>query len=228
MSLADDGRPLSLTWHYTPREIVADGVVHGLGVVLGLAGAVALVATALTAHLDWGARAAVAVYAAALVGMLGVSATYNLYPVSPRKWLLRRADHALIYLMIAGTYTPLVTLVGTGRTAWALLAVIWVVAAIGIAVKLFLPGRFDRLSIGLYLVLGWSGLFAYESVIAVLQPTALWLLAIGGLLYSVGVVFHVWRSLPFQNAIWHAFVLAATACHYGTVWASVSGVSALT
>ena len=228
MSLADDGRPLSLTWHYTPREIVADGVVHGLGVVLGLAGAVALVATALTAHLDWGARAAVAVYAAALVGMLGVSATYNLYPVSPRKWLLRRADHALIYLMIAGTYTPLVTLVGTGRTAWALLAVIWVVAAIGIAVKLFLPGRFDRLSIGLYLVLGRSGLFAYESVIAVLQPTALWLLAIGGLLYSVGVVFHVWRSLPFQNAIWHAFVLAAAACHYGTVWASVSGVSALT
>ena len=228
MSLAEDGRPLSLNWHYTPREILADGVVHGLGVVLGLAGAVALVTTALTAHLGWGERAAIAVYATAMVGMLGVSATYNLYPVSPRKWLLRRADHALIYLMIAGTYTPLVTLVGTGATAWALLAVIWVVAAIVIAVKLFLPGRFDRLSIGLYLMLGWSGLLAYESVIAALQPTALWLLAVGGLLYSVGVVFHVWRSLPFQNAIWHAFVLAATACHYGTVWASVSGVASLT
>ncbi|MGV7033752.1 PAQR family membrane homeostasis protein TrhA [Methylobacterium symbioticum] len=227
MSLAEDGRPLSVTWHYTPREVFADGVVHGLGVVLGLAGAVALVTTSLTAHLGWGERAAIVVYATAMVAMLGVSATYNLYPVSPRKWLLRRADHALIYLMIAGTYTPLVTLVGTGATAWALLAVIWVVAAIGIAVKLFLPGRFDRLSIGLYLVLGWSGLLAYESVIAALQPTALWLLAVGGLLYSIGVVFHVWRSLPFQNAIWHAFVLAATACHYGTVWASVSGASAL-
>ena len=224
MSLADDGRPLTLTWHYTPREIVADGVIHGLGVVFGLAGAAALVATALTAHLGVGERAAVVLYAAALVLMLGVSAMYNLYPVSPRKWLLRRADHALIYLMIAGTYTPLVALVGSGMRAYILLAVIWAVALVGIAVKLFLPGRFDRLSIALYLMLGWSGLFAYESVIAALQPTALWLLAIGGALYSIGVIFHVWRKLPFQNAIWHAFVLAATACHYGTIWASLNGL----
>lgn len=224
MSLAEDGRPLTLTWHYTPREIVADGVIHGLGVVLGLAGAVALVATALTAHLGFGERAAIVLYATALVLMLGVSAVYNLYPVSPRKWLLRRADHALIYLMIAGTYTPLVALVGSGIRAYLLLALIWLVALVGIAVKLFLPGRYDRLSIGLYLLLGWSGLLAYESVIAALQPTALWLLAIGGLLYSVGVLFHVWRTLPFQNAIWHGFVLAATACHYGTIWASLNGL----
>ncbi|AYO86064.1 MULTISPECIES: PAQR family membrane homeostasis protein TrhA [Methylobacterium] len=225
MSLAEDGRPLTLTWHYTPREIVADGVIHGLGVVLGLSGAVALVATALTAHLGFGERAAVVLYATALVLMLGVSAVYNLYPVSPRKWLLRRADHALIYLMIAGTYTPLVALVGSGTRAYLLLAVIWLVALVGIAIKLFMPGRYDRLSIGLYLMLGWSGLLAYESVIAALQPTALWLLAIGGMLYSVGVLFHVWRTLPFQNAIWHGFVLAATACHYGTIWASLNGLA---
>ncbi|KNY22621.1 hemolysin III family protein [Methylobacterium sp. ARG-1] len=225
MSLAEDGRPLTLTWHYTPREIVADGVIHGLGVVFGLSGAVALVATALTAHLGFGERAAVVLYATALVLMLGVSAVYNLYPVSPRKWLLRRADHALIYLMIAGTYTPLVALVGSGTRAYLLLAVIWLVALVGIAIKLFMPGRYDRLSIGLYLMLGWSGLLAYESVIAALQPTALWLLAIGGMLYSVGVLFHVWRTLPFQNAIWHGFVLAATACHYGTIWASLNGLA---
>lgn len=224
MFLDTDGRPLGLNWHYTRREIVADGVVHCLGVALGLAGAAALVVTALAAHLGWGARAAIIVYAAALVSMLAVSAIYNLHPVSPRKWLLRRADHALIYLMIAGTYTPLVALVGTGGTAYALLAFIWIVAGIGIALKLLLPGQFDRLSIALYLLLGWSGVFAYESVIAALQPTALWLLATGGLLYSLGVVFHVWRTLPFQNAIWHAFVLLATACHYGTIWASLSGV----
>ena len=226
MFLAEDGRPVGLTWHYTPREIVADGVVHGLGVLLGLAGAVALVSMALTEHLGLSERIAVAVYATALVSMLAVSATYNLYPVGRRKWLLRRADHALIYLMIAGTYTPLVALVGTGPVAWALLAFVWIVAGIGIAVKVLLPGRFDRLSIGLYLLLGWCGLFAYESVIAALQPTALWMLAGGGLLYSVGVIFHVWRKLPFQNAIWHAFVLAAAACHYGTVWASLAGASA--
>jgi hemolysin III len=149
--------------------------------------------------------------------MLGVSATYNMWPVGRRKWLLRRADHALIYLMIAGTYTPLVALVGEGATAWVLLAGVWLVAGVGIALKLTLPGRFDRAAIGLYLLLGWSGLAAYDSVIARLAPDALWLLAAGGLLYSFGVVFHVWRSLPYQNAIWHAFVLAATACHYGAV-----------
>lgn len=223
MYVADDGRPLALTWHYTPREIVADGVVHGLGLVSGLAGAVALVTIALTAHLGLGERAALVLYALALILMLGVSALYNLYPVSPRKWLLRRADHALIYLMIAGTYTPVVALVGSGTRAYMLLAVIWVVAAVGIALKLFLPGRYDRLSIALYLILGWSGLLAYESVISALQPTAAWLLAIGGALYSVGVIFHVWQRLPFQNAIWHAFVLAAMACHYGTIWTSLNG-----
>ncbi len=90
--------------------------------------------------------------------------------------------------------------------------------------KLLLPGRFDRLSIALYLILGWSGLLAYESVIAALQPTALCLLAIGGVLYSVGVVFHVWRTLPFQNAIWHGFVLLATICHYGTIWSSLRSI----
>ena len=224
MSLAEDGRPLTLTWNYTPREILADGIIHGLGVALGILGAGTLMLTALSAHLALGEQAALFVYATALVLMLAVSATYNLYPVGPRKWLLRRADHALIYLMIAGTYTPLGARVGSGPVAYGLLAVIWIVALVGIAVKLLMPGRFDRLSIGLYLILGWSGLFAYESVIAALQPTALCLLAIGGALYSIGVVFHVWRTLPFQNAIWHAFVLLATACHYGTIWSSLRTV----
>ncbi|KQP24547.1 DNA-binding protein [Methylobacterium sp. Leaf102] len=221
MFLAEDGRPAGLNWNYTRRELLADGIVHFLGVALGLAGAIAIVILAALTLLPAIDQAAVAVYGAALVSMLGVSATYNMWPVGRRKWLLRRADHALIYLMIAGTYTPLVALVGTGAIAWGLLATVWLVAGIGITLKLTLPGRFDRAAIGLYLLLGWSGLAAYDSVIARLEPTALWLLAIGGLLYSFGVVFHVWRSLPYQNAIWHAFVLAATACHYGTVLTTV-------
>ena len=223
MLLADDGRPSGVTWNYTRREMLADGAIHVIGVALGVAGAIGIVVIAALSPLDWVERAGVAIYAAGLVSMLGVSATYNMWPVSRHKWLLRRADHALIYLMIAGTYTPLVALVGSGIRAYALLAIIWVVALIGIAVKLLLPGRFDRLSIGLYLLLGWSGLLAYESVIAALQPTALWLLGIGGALYSIGVIFHIWRTLPFQNAIWHGFVLAAAACHYGTIWASLNG-----
>lgn len=217
MFLAEDGRPTGLTWNYTRREMLADGVIHLLGVVIGVAGAIGIVIIAALGPLGWVEQASVVVYAAALVSMLGVSATYNMWPVGRRKWLLRRADHALIYLLIAGTYTPIVAIVGTGTTAWSLLALIWLVAGVGIALKLLMPGRFDGVAVGLYLVLGWSCVLAYDWVIALLQTNALWLLAIGGLLYSFGVVFHLWRSLPYQNAIWHAFVLAATACHYGTV-----------
>lgn len=226
MLLAEDGRPAGLVWNYTRREMLADGTIHLLGVIFGLAGGIAIVILAALQPLGWAGWLSVAVYAASLVSMLGVSATYNMWPVGRRKWLLRRADHALIYLMIVGTYTPLVTLVGSDARAWTLLAMVWLVAGIGIAIKLLLPGRFDRVAIVLYLLLGWSGVLAYDSVIAALSTEALWLLAAGGLLYSVGVVFHVWRSLPYQNAIWHAFVLAATACHYGTVTLTVVGSGA--
>ena len=221
MFLAEDGRPVSLTWRYTRQEMMADGAVHFAGVALGLAGAVTLVVTAALNHIGWIERTSLVIYAAALVSMLGVSAAYNMWPVSPRKWSLRRFDHALIYMMIAGTYTPLVALVGNGRAAWSLLAIIWTVAAIGVAIKLLMPGRWDKVSIALYLILGWSGVLAYESVISLLAPPALWFLAAGGILYSFGVVFHVWQSLPYQNAIWHGFVLVATACMYGAIMTSV-------
>ena len=98
---------------------------------------------------------------------------------------------------------------------------VWTVAAIGIAIKLLMPGRFDRVAIVLYLMLGWSALLAYESVMSGMTPAALWLLAAGGLLFSIGVVFHVWRTLPYQNAIWHAFVLVGVACHYFCIMTSV-------
>ncbi|QRE76699.1 PAQR family membrane homeostasis protein TrhA [Methylobacterium aquaticum] len=218
---APDGRPLGLVWSYTPRELLADGVVHVVGVSLGVIGALALTISAALSKLSPSETASVAVYAAGLVAMLGTSAAYNMCPVGRLKWRLRRADHATIFLMIAGTYTPLVTLVGTDSVAFGLLAGVWLVAVVGALVKLTLPGRFDRLAIALYLALSWSGIMAYESVMAALSPPALWLLAAGGVLYSLGVIFHLWRQLPFQNAIWHCFVLAAAACHYGAVFRSV-------
>lgn len=226
MVLAADGRPLALTWAYTPREMLADGIVHGIGVAFAVIGAAALLVCAALAGVGTGALAAVAIYALGLAATLGTSAAYNLWPVGRAKWILRRFDHAAIYVMIAATYTPFVVLFGTGAAAWCLLAGIWAVAIIGIALKLVLPGRFDRLSILLYLALGWSGVLAYEPVLATLAKVPFALLAAGGLLYSFGVVFHVWRRLPFQNAIWHLFVLAAAMCHYGAVLASVFGAQA--
>jgi len=209
-------RPSYPSWNYSFGEIVADGAVHATGVVLGLVGSVLLVlwaaGSAGTVEL-----AAVFVYVAGLLAMLGFSAAYNMWPVSPTKWLLRRFDHSAIYVMIAGTYTPLLLQMKASVATVALLAGVWAAALVGAALKLAFPGRLDRISIALYLALGWSVLAAYDSVLPALPSSALTLLALGGLLYSGGVIFHVWSRLRFQNAIWHAFVLAAAACHWGAI-----------
>jgi hemolysin III len=211
-----DPRPAYPSWNYSFGEILADGAVHVVGVVLGLIGAVVLITWAAgSAHA--GELAAVVVYAATLLAMLGISAAYNLWPVSRTKWILRRFDHSAIYVLIAGTYTPLMTQVKASVETVALLVGVWAAALAGAALKLALPGRLDRVSILLYLVLGWSVVAVYDSVAAALPASALALVAAGGLLYSGGVVFHVWSGLRFQNAIWHAFVLAAAACHWGAI-----------
>ena len=209
------GRPLRLFRDYDRAEITLDAVVHGVGLVLGIVGTAVLIAFTLRSPAVGDLPVAI-VYATGLLAMLGFSAAYNLWPVSRIKWLLRRFDHSAIYLLIAATYTPFIAQMKNGLLATTLLAGVWTVAAVGIVLKLALPGRFDRFSIVLYLALSWSGVAMYE-VIAALPASTLWLLGAGGLLYSFGVVFHLWESLRFQNAIWHAFVVFAAACHYTAV-----------
>jgi hemolysin III len=206
--------------NYDRAEIIADGVVHVIGVALGVVGAAVLLAIAFRAARSIEAGSAV-IYVIGLLSMLGLSAAYNLWPVSPRKWLLRRFDHSAIYLLIAATYTPFLLQMKSGPVPVALLIIVWLTAAIGIALKLRWPGRFDRISIVLYLVLGWSGLLAYAPVAEALRPLTLWLIAIGGSLYSIGVIFHVWERLRFHNAIWHGFVLSAAGVHYTAVLSCV-------
>jgi channel protein (hemolysin III family) len=144
------------------------------------------------------------------------SAAYNLWLVSRIKRLLRRFDHSAIYLLIAATYTPFTVQMKSGLAS-GLLVGIWTIVAVGIVLKLVLPGRFDRLSLVFYLLLGWSGVMLYD-VITSFPSSTVWLLAVGGALYSLGVVFHLWESLRFQNAIWHSFVVLAAACHYAAVF----------
>jgi hemolysin III len=211
--------PAGVTWHYDRAEVIADGVMHVIGLAAGVAGAAVLLALAFNAARN--IEAGSVIYVIGLLSMLGASAAYNLWPMTPRKWLLRRFDHSAIYLLIAATYTPFVLQMESGPIPAALLTVVWLTAAIGIALKLRWPGRLDRLSIVLYLILGWSGLLAYEPVAEALRPLTLWLLAIGGVLYSVGVIFHVWERLRFHTAIWHGFVLSAAGVHYAAVLSSV-------
>lgn len=205
--------PGGRAWRYDGTEILADGVVHGLGLVLAVAGSVALLALGL------GAKAALlprAVYCASLLVTLTASAVYNMWPVSPLKWRLRRVDHAMIFGLIAGTYTPFLALIGSMETV-ALLAAIWAASLLGIALKLADVGRREWLSTALYIALGWSGLLAARTLLGRLPAVSLTLILAGGALYSFGSLFHHWRGLRFQNVIWHAFVLAAAACHFAAV-----------
>lgn len=203
-------------WDYDPHEILADGIVHLLGIVLSVVAA--LVLLGLTAvYANSAQMVSVAIYAAGLVAMLTISASYNLWPVSPAKWLLRSVDHSAIFVLIAATYTPFLAQIHDRFIGWALLIGVWSVAAFGIGLKILMPGRFEKLSIGLYLALGWSGVVAYDSLSSSLPSTTMWFIVVGGLLYSFGVIFHAWQRLRFQNAIWHSFVLLAAACHYTAV-----------
>ena len=205
-----------MRWDYDKDEIIADGIVHAIGVIVGTVSIIALLVVAAPTVGAW-EFTSILVYGLGLLTVLTVSALYNLWPVSPLKWMLRRFDHSAIYLLIAGTYTPFITQMKASAESIALLVGVWLTSVVGIALKLSFPGRYDRLSILLYLFLSWSGVMAYESVFGALPGSTLWLLAIGGVLYTAGVVFHLWESLRFQNAIWHAFVLIAAACHYGAV-----------
>src|SRR3978361_1325489 len=206
----------AVRWNYDRAEIIADGVVHGIGVFGGLVAATVLVV--LTAvYATRFEIAVVSVYVAGLLAMLVLSATYNLWPISRAKWVLRRFDHSAIYVLIAATYTPFFIQVKDSIFAVVLLISVWCVAVGGTVLKLVLPGRFDRLSVGLYLAMGWSGLMLYDAVVSALPAMALWLVVAGGALYSLGVIFHAWQRLRFQNAIWHCFVLLGAACHYTAV-----------
>lgn len=206
----------TLKWDYDTKELIADGIVHAVGVMVGIVSIIALIILAAPVVGAW-EFTSILVYGAGLLTVLTISALYNLWPVSPVKWLLRRFDHSAIYLLIAGTYTPFITQMKANVESSLLLVGVWLTSMVGIALKLKFPGRFDRLSILLYLLLSWSGVMAYESVFGTLPASTLWLLAIGGILYTIGVLFHLWEGLRFQNAIWHSFVLVAAACHYTAV-----------
>lgn len=205
---------------YRSGERAADRWVHIVGIGGGIAGATAVGAVA-AARGSALLLLCAAVYAAGLLAMLGCSELYNLAPPSPRKEFLRRLDHAAIFAMIAGTYVPFALGALGGTTGLALVAGVGLLAAGGIAIKLLPPRCLERLSIAVYLLLGWSVVLVAEPVALALSAGGLSRVLAGGALYSAGVGFHLWRRLPFHNALWHGFILAAAACHYAAVMREV-------
>jgi hemolysin III len=201
---------------YTLRERVADGCIHIIGVTASLIALTALLIIGVKTETTLWA-VSLTVYGLALVATFSCSAGYHLVVRPKLKEVLRRLDHAAIFLMIAGTYTPFILI--KMNTAWGLglLAVVWTMAGIGIAIKLFAPRYLEGLSTALYLVQGWAVIAAWEPLMSAMPGRVLTLLVAGGVLYTVGVVFHLWERLPYQNAIWHGFVLSAASCHFAAV-----------
>jgi hemolysin III len=207
--------------HYPTRlEKLVDGWVHGVGLgVFSLAVLTALGLAIWKGGLGMGA--AVAIYAICVITMIAVSMAYNLMENVRYKSLLRRFDHAAIFLMIAGSYTPFTTQRLDHAWAWTMTTIVWALAAIGIAGKLFLPGVGKKVWIVFYCAMGWLVVAAIGPLIAGVPLPGLILLAIGGALYTLGVPFYVWERLPFRRAIWHGFVLAAAGVQYAAVLTGV-------
>lgn len=201
---------------YSRAEIISDGAVHVIGLVAALIGLTVLVM--LTAR--WRGLievSAVMIYGVALITMLGCSLAYNMIPVSPLKWFMRRFDHCGIYLLIAGTYTPLLTQVSDPFTAYILAATVWGGAITGIVMALGFPGRGDKFKLVAYLALAWVAVIALKPLMASLPMVTMVLVVVGGLLYTFGVIFYRWNSLKYQNVIWHGFVVTAAACHFAAI-----------
>lgn len=198
---------------YSLGEEIAHSVTHGVGVLASIVGLCVLVAFA---ALHGGAVdiVASAVFGATLILLYTASTLYHSIPLPATKSVLRVIDHASIYLLIAGTYTPFTLITLEGIWGWSLFSVVWGLAAVGVGFKLFYTGRFEKLSLLIYIAMGWCGVVAVKPMLEALAPTGLLLLVTGGLAYTGGVVFYVMERLPYHHAIWHLFVLAGSVLHY--------------
>lgn len=205
---------------YRRGEIIADAAVHAIGVCVALPGAYLLLTTA-AARGDAVLLASVTLYAGGLLAMLVCSGLYN--ALGACDGALRRLDHAAIFLLIAGTYAPLSLLAIGGQEGRVLFALVGGTAVFGTLIKLARPERLERLSLPLYLVLGWAVLPLVQPLSRTLSEPSFDLLIAGGLVYTAGIVFHLWERLPYHKAIWHLFVLVGAACHYKVVLELVRG-----
>lgn len=201
---------------FSTAEEVAHSLTHGVGALLSVAGLIAMLSVASLS----GSRAHVlsaAIFGGTLVVLYTASALYHGVTARRAKRFFRICDFCAIYLLIAGTYTPFATISIGGRFGWTLLAVIWLLAAIGITYVLSSRGRGHRVSVALYVAMGWLGIVAVEPLVANLPSPGPYLLLAGGVAYTVGIAFFRWRRLRFHHLIWHLFVLAGSALHFFAV-----------
>lgn len=207
--------PLSVS-RYTLGEEIANSVTHGVGIVLAIAGLAVLVAFA-TLHGDAWHVVSCSIFGATLILLYTTSTIYHSLRAEGAKQLLRVLDHAAIFLLIAGTYTPFMLVNLRGPWGWSLLVVIWGLAVAGIILRLFLRGRLHGVVVAIYVAMGWAIVVAVQPMLENVALGGLLLLAAGGLAYTGGVLFYRWKSLKYHHAIWHGFVLLGSALHFFSI-----------
>ncbi|MEZ9365987.1 hemolysin III family protein [Vibrio sp. 10N.286.49.E11] len=209
---------------YSDIEERANAITHGLGVVLGVVGLILLLIRAFDHQADILTIASMAVYGSSIILLFLASTLYHSITTEKTKRLLKTLDHCAIYLLIAGSYTPFLLVSLRTPLAMGLMAVIWGIALVGIIMKIAFVYRFKRLSLFIYLAMGWLSLIVVYQLAMNIEMGGLVLLALGGVIYSLGVIFYVAKRIPYNHAIWHLFVLAGCACHFFAIYLYVTPV----
>ncbi|WKX27155.1 PAQR family membrane homeostasis protein TrhA [Tatumella ptyseos] len=203
---------------YSLAEEIANSVSHGLGCLFGIVGLVLLLVQAVERDADLITYVSYSLYGGSMIVLFLASTLYHAIPNQQAKPWLKKIDHCAIYLLIAGTYTPFLLVGLRSPLAEGLMVVIWSLALLGIIFKLFFAHRFKALSLVTYLLMGWLSLIVIYQMATKLSAASVWLLAIGGIVYSLGVIFYVNRRIPFNHAIWHAFVLGGAIFHFCSIY----------
>jgi len=205
---------------YTPAEEIANSITHGAGVLFSITALVILIVTA-SHHGDAWLMAGFVIFGNTLLLLYCASTLYHSIPAKTAKAWLKKLDHCAIYLLIAGTYTPFLLVHMRDALGWTLFGVIWGLAIVGIVLKLLFIQRMKGLSLAFYLFMGWLCLIPLPKLMHSVSGDSLSLLLIGGLLYTGGVVFYVWKKMPYHHAIWHLFVLGGSVTHFFSVLKSI-------
>lgn len=201
---------------YSNKEELVNAITHGIGVLLSLVALVFLVLYS-SEFGTAGDIAAAVIYGISMLGLYTCSTLVHSFPQGKAKDILEIFDHSAIYFFIAGTYTPIMYSLN-GKLGWTLLGIVWIVALAGTLFKTFFVKRFLYLSTVLYIAMGWMIVIAWKPLTEVIPAAGMQLLIAGGLLYTVGAIFYVWRGFPFHHAIWHVFVLSGSILHFFTIF----------
>lgn len=209
---------------YTLAEEIANSISHGIGLVFGIVGLVLLLGQAADTHASTLAITSYALYGGSMILLFLASTLYHAVPHPRAKIWLKKFDHCAIYLLIAGTYTPFLLVGLDSPLARGLMVVIWGLALLGILFKLTIAHRFKVLSLVTYLAMGWLSLVVIYQLATRLSPGGVTLLAVGGLIYSLGIIFYVCKRIPYNHAIWHGFVLGGSVCHFLAIYLYVGQI----